>query len=101
MKHQIKNLEEEKSKLQEENSRLQKQLQTAQACKYPIFCLGFSLSIIITEKSFPSGSPEDHTRLVAAAAQALVDVIDSEEGSSNSKSLVERLEEAPQKILMS
>jgi hypothetical protein len=27
-----------------------------------------------------------------------VDVVDSEEGSSNSKSLVERLEEAPQKI---
>ena len=27
-----------------------------------------------------------------------MDVIDSEEGSSNSKSLVERLEEAPQKI---
>ena len=26
-------------------------------------------------------------------------VVDSEEGSSNSKSLVERLEEAPQKIL--
>ena len=99
MKRRIKNLEEERSKLQEENSRLQKQLQTAQACKYPIFCLGFALSIIITEKSFPSGSPEDHTRLVAAA-QALVDVVD-EGGSSNKESLVERLEEAPQKIFFS
>ena len=52
MKHQIKNLEEERSKLQEEKSRLQKQLQTAQAYKYPIFCLDFALSIIITEISF-------------------------------------------------
>ena len=52
MKRQIKNLEEEKSKLQEENSRLQKQLQTAQAYKYPIFCLDFALSTIITEISF-------------------------------------------------
>ena len=52
MKRQIKNLEEERSKLQEENSRLLKQLQTAQACKYPIFCLEFTLSIIITEISF-------------------------------------------------
>ena len=49
MKHQITNLEEERSRLQEENSRLQKQLQTAQACKYPIFCFDFALSII-TEK---------------------------------------------------
>ena len=72
-------------------------MQTARACKYPNFFLGFALSITITEKSFPLGSPEDHTRLVVAA-QALVDVVDSEEGSSNSKSLVERLEEAPQKI---
>ena len=31
-------------------------------------------------------------------AQTLVDIVDSEEGSSNSKSLVERLEEAPKKI---
>ena len=30
-----------------------------------------------------------------AVAQTLVDMVDSEEGSSNSKSLVERLEEAP------
>ena len=44
---------------------------------------------------FPSGSPED--RLIAAA-QALVGVVDTEEESSSSKSLVERLEEAPQKI---
>ena len=51
MKRQIKNLEEERSKLQEENSRLQKQLQTAQACKYPIFCLVFALPTI-TEISF-------------------------------------------------
>ena len=46
---------------------------------------------------FPSGSPEDHTRLIAAA-QALVDVVDTEEESSSSKSLVERLEEAPHKV---
>ena len=52
MKRQIKNLEEERSKLQEENSRLQKQLQTAQACKYPIFCLDLALSTIIIEISF-------------------------------------------------
>ena len=52
MKRQIKDREEERSKLQEENSRLQKQLQTAQACKYLIFCLDFALSIIITEKFF-------------------------------------------------
>ena len=51
MKQQIKNLEEESSKLQEENSRLQNHLQTAQACKYPIFCFDFALSIIITEKT--------------------------------------------------
>ena len=51
MKRQIKNLEEERSKLQEENSRLQKQLQTAQAYKYPIFYLVFSLPTI-TETSF-------------------------------------------------
>ena len=37
-------------------------------------------------------------RLVAAA-QALMDVVDSEEELSSNKSLVERLEEAPQKIL--
>ena len=52
MKCQIKDLEEERSKLQEENSRLQKQLQTAQACKYPIFCLDLALSTIIIEISF-------------------------------------------------
>ena len=52
MKQQIKDLEKERSKLQEEHSRLQKQLQTAQACKYPIFYLHFALSIIITEISF-------------------------------------------------
>ena len=46
---------------------------------------------------FPSDSPEDHTRLIAAA-QALVDMVDAEEESSSSKSLVERLEEAPQKF---
>ena len=44
-----------------------------------------------------SGSPGDHIRLVAAA-QVIVDMVDSEEGSSNSKSLEERLEEAPKKI---
>ena len=96
MKLQIKNLKEEKSRLQEENSKLQQQVQAAQAFKYSIFSLDLAWSIIITKKTFPSGSPEDHTRLVAAA-QALVNVVD-EGGSSNSKSLVERLEEAPQKI---
>ena len=44
MKRQIKNLEEERSKLQEEYSRLHKQLQTAQACKHSIFCPDFTLS---------------------------------------------------------
>src|SRR6185503_15739036 len=44
-----------------------------------------------------SGSPSDHNRLVAAA-QVIVDMVDSEEGSSSSKSLVERLEEAPKKF---
>ena len=44
-----------------------------------------------------SGSPSDHIRLVAAA-QVIVDMVDSEEGSSSSKSLVERLEEAPKKF---
>ena len=44
MKHQIKNLKEERSKLQEENSRFLKQLQTAQACKHSIFCPDFALS---------------------------------------------------------
>ena len=48
---------------------------------------------------FPSGSPEGHTRLIAVA-QALVDVVDTEEESSSSKSLVEHLEEAPQKIFV-
>ena len=96
MKLQIKNLEEEKSRLQEENSKLQQQVQTAQAYKYLIFFPWFYLVNNNYWKTFPLGSPEDHTRLVAAA-QALVDVVD-EVGSSNSKSLVERLEEAPQKI---
>ena len=44
MKCQIKNLEEERSKLQEENSSLLKQLQTAQACKHSIFWPDFALS---------------------------------------------------------
>ena len=44
MKRQIKNLEEERSKLQKKISRLQKQLQSAQACKHSIFCLDFALS---------------------------------------------------------
>ena len=33
-----------------------------------------------------------------AAAQVIVDMVNSEEGSSDSKSLVKRLEEAPKKI---
>ena len=44
-----------------------------------------------------SGSPSNHNRLVAAV-QVIVDVVDSEEESSSSKSLVERLEEAPKKF---
>lgn len=52
MKCQIKNLEEERSKLQEENSRLQKQLQTAQTCKHPIFCLDFAFVNDVTETFF-------------------------------------------------
>ena len=44
-----------------------------------------------------SGSPSDHNRLVAAA-QVIVDMVDSEEESSSRKSLVERVEEAPKKF---
>ena len=44
-----------------------------------------------------SGSPSDHNRLVAAD-QIIVDMVDSEEESSRSKSLVEHLEEAPKKF---
>ena len=46
-----------------------------------------------------SGRPADHERL-AAAAMRVVEMVDpQEEGTSSTKSLVERLEEAPQKIL--
>ena len=44
-----------------------------------------------------SGSPNDHTRLVAAA-QVIVDMVDFEEEPSSNKSLVEHLQEAPKKI---
>ena len=44
-----------------------------------------------------SGSPSDHIRLVVVA-QVIVDMVDSEEESSSSTSLVEHLEEAPKKI---
>ena len=44
-----------------------------------------------------SGSPSDHNRLVAVT-QVIVDMVDSKEGSSSSKSLVEHLEEAPKKL---
>ena len=44
-----------------------------------------------------SGSPSDHLRLVVAA-QVILDMVDSKEGSSSSKSLVERLEEASKKV---
>ena len=44
-----------------------------------------------------SGSPSDHIRLVVAA-QVIVDMVDSEEGSSSSKSLVKHLEEASKKV---
>ena len=46
-----------------------------------------------------SGQPVDHQRLVAAP-QRVVEMVDPlEEGTSSTKTLVERLEEAPQKIL--
>ena len=44
-----------------------------------------------------SGSPSDYTRLVAAA-QVIMNMVDSEEEPSSNKSLVERLEEAPKKF---
>ena len=44
-----------------------------------------------------SSSPSDHNQLVAAS-QVILDMVDSEEGSSSSKSLVERLEETPKKL---
>ena len=44
-----------------------------------------------------SGSPSDHTQLVAAA-QVIMNMVDSEEEPSSNKSLVERLEEAPKKF---
>src|SRR6185312_10963646 len=97
MKRQIKSLEEERSKLQEENSRLQEQLQTAQACEYSVCCLDICFVNNNYKNILPPSSPNDHARLLAVA-QVLVETIDSEEGSSNSKSLVERLEEAPKKI---
>ena len=46
---------------------------------------------------FLSGSPSDHTRLVAAA-QVIVDMVDFEEEPSSNKSLVEHLKEAPKKF---
>ena len=94
MKRQIKSLEEEKSKLQEEKSKLQEQLQIAQACEYFSPYLDIASSNDIHWYTLVSGSSSDHTRLVAAA-QVIVDMVDSEDGSLSSKSLVERLEEAP------
>ena len=44
-----------------------------------------------------SGSPSDHAQLVAAA-QVIMDMVDSEEEPSSNKSLVEDLEEAPKKF---
>ena len=91
MKQQIKSLEEEKTKLRE-------QLQTAQACKYLNLLLIVSCQQLHIHWKIPvSGSSSDQARLVAAA-QVIVDMVDSEEGSSSSKSLVERLEEAPKKF---
>ena len=71
-------------------------MQTAQACKHSIFCPNFALSyqflrylpIRFSERSYSTNR----------ATQALVDVVDIEDDSSSSKSLVERLDEAPQKI---
>ena len=96
MKRQIKSLEEEKSKLQEDKAKLQEQLQIAQACEYSISYLDIALSIIFYWNILPSGSLGDRTRLITAA-RVIVDMVDPEEGSSNSKSLVERLEEATSK----
>ena len=91
MKQQIKSLEEEKAKLQE-------QQQTAQACKYLILILTVLRQWLNNHWDvLLSGSSSDHTRLVAAA-QVIVDMVDSEEESSSSKSLVERLEVAPKKF---
>ena len=44
------------------------------------------------------GPTSEHERLVAAA-QVIVDMVNPQEGASSSKPLVERLEEAPKKIL--
>ena len=44
-----------------------------------------------------SGSPSDHTWLVAAA-QVIMNMVDSEEEPSSNKSLVDHLEEAPKKF---
>ena len=45
------------------------------------------------------GQPAEHERLVAAARRVVEMVDPQEEGMSSTKSLVERLEEAPHKIL--
>jgi len=46
-----------------------------------------------------TGSSSDQVRLVAAT-QAIVDMVDPQDGeASSSRSLVERLEEAPRKII--
>ena len=54
----------------------------------------------VVEVFVPCISPSsEHERLVAAA-QVIVDMVDPQEGeTSSSKSLVERLEEAPRKIV--
>ena len=97
MKWQIKSLEEERSKLQEEKSKLQEQLQIAQILWVFDLLSWYCFSDDNHWNILLSGSLSDHIRLVAAA-QVIVDMVDSEEGSSNSKSLVERLQEAPKKI---
>ena len=50
---QIKNLEEEKSRLQEENSKLQQQVQAAQVCKYSIFFLDLTHMIGVVKSYLP------------------------------------------------
>ena len=45
-----------------------------------------------------TGPSSDQVRLVAAA-QAIVDMVDSKGETSSNRSLVERLEEAPRKII--
>ena len=94
MKQRIKSLEEEKAKLQE-------QLQSAQGCKYfELYLIVFGYYLQSCWSTYPCVGPSsEHDRLVATA-RVVVDMVDpQEEEASSSKSLVERLEEAPRNIV--